>query len=108
MIFESLHHSAQAGDLILEDGLLCHFHLRRDGILTIRELIVLPAYQRQGRGRAVIERLAATPGALFLQALCPLDLPVANAFYRACGFHVTGHKTTRTGKEVAIWQRLLP
>lgn len=43
MIFETLCESAKRDELILVDGGFCHWHLRRDGQLTIREIIVLPA-----------------------------------------------------------------
>ena len=39
MIFETLYESAQRGELLLVNGGMCHWHLRRDGQLTIREII---------------------------------------------------------------------
>lgn len=40
MIFETLNESNERGELLLVNGGMCHYHLRRDGQLTIREIIV--------------------------------------------------------------------
>jgi GNAT superfamily N-acetyltransferase len=85
MIFETLHDSAHRGELVLVDGGLCHWHLRRDGQLTIREIIVLPERQGQGIGAAILGRLRQVPGATSIFAKCPADLP-ANDWYRRMGF----------------------
>lgn len=57
MIFETLHESAQRNELILVDFGLLHYHLRRDGQITIREIIVLPKFQKMGTGRFMLNRL---------------------------------------------------
>ena len=65
MIFETLHESAKRGELILVDGGFCHWHLRRDGQLTIREIIST----RRGAGSEMLAILKRTPGAvLFARA----------------------------------------
>ena len=58
MIFETLNESNERGELLLVDGGMCHYHLRRDGQLTIREIIV--QHDRQGQG--VGEPLRQMPG----------------------------------------------
>jgi len=106
MIFEPLMESAGRGELILADGGFCHWHLRRDGQLTIREIIVLPGQQRGGIGTAMLERLKDTPGAMCIFAKCPADLP-ANGWYAARGFADEGTETTRSGRELRLWRMSL-
>jgi len=103
MIFEPLWESAQRGELLLVDGGMCHWHLRRDGQLTIREIIVLPNRQGDGIGRAMVERLARTPGAMCLFAKCPADLD-ANFFYEAVGFSYEGDERTQSGRNIKKWR----
>jgi GNAT superfamily N-acetyltransferase len=87
MIFETLNESAERGELILVNGGLCHWHLRRDGQLTIREIIVLPSCRGQGIGAAMLTRLRAVEGATSIFAKCPADLP-ANGWYERMGFRL--------------------
>jgi len=103
MIFESLNAAARTGELILLDGALCHFHLRRDGQLTICEIIVLPEYQRRGIGREILDALRVTPGATSILAKCPADLD-SNDWYRHQGFEHEATETTRTGRTVNVWR----
>ena len=103
MIFEALSESAECGELILVDGGLCHWHLRRDGQLTIREILVLPDRRGQGIGIAMLAQLRQTPGALSLFAKCPANLP-ANGWYERMGFGREGIETTRTGRELNLWR----
>lgn len=99
MIFETLHESAQRGELLLIDGGFCHWHLRRDGQLTIREIIST----RPGAGAQMLETLKRTPGAISLLAKCPANLP-ANAWYARRGFICEGEETTRTGRRLNLWR----
>lgn len=103
MIFEPLMESAEHGELILVDGGLCHWHLRRDGQITIREIIVLPERQRQGVGVVMLEQLKRTPGATSIFAKCPANLD-ANGWYRSVGFVLEGTETTRTGRRLKLWR----
>ena len=103
MIFDALYESAQRGELLLVDGGMCHWHLRRDGQLTIREIIVAAGRQRQGIGRAMVEQLAATPGATSIFAKCPAALP-ANGWYARLGFVPEGTETTRSGNTLNLWR----
>jgi hypothetical protein len=70
MIFETLHESAQRGELLSVDGGMCHWHLRRDGQLTIREIIST----KPGAGQAMLAELMSKP-AQSIFAKCPADLP---------------------------------
>ena len=99
MIFETLYESAQRGELLLIDGGLCHWHLRRDGQLTIREIIST----RPGAGSAMLVVLRQTPGALSLFAKCPADLP-ANGWYARRGFADEGTETTPSGRTLRLWR----
>lgn len=99
MIFDALYASAQRGELLLVDGGLCHWHLRRDGQLTIREIIAT----RSGAGREMLALLKGTPGATSIFAKCPDDL-AANGWYLHMGFEAEGHERTRTGKLLWLYR----
>ena len=99
MIFETLFESARRGELLLIEGGFCHWHLRCDGQLTIREIICT----RKGGGNEILEKLKRVPGAASLFAKCPVDL-VANDWYRRRGFECEGVETTKTGRKLNLWR----
>lgn len=99
MIFETLYESAQRGELLLINGGFCHWHLRRDGQLTIREIIST----RPGAGSAMLTELMFTPAASSIFAKCPADLP-ANAWYERHGFLYEGTEITKSGRELKLWR----
>lgn len=103
MIFDALWGSARRGELLLIDGGMCHFHVRRDGQLTIREIIAT----RRGAGSEMLARLDALPGWAVMVAKCPADL-AANAWYARKGFVLAAVERTRTGREVNVWRRPRP
>lgn len=90
--------AADRGELILIDGGMIHFHRRRDGIITIRELLVLPSSRRHGIGKWLVERIQRDAPAAALWARCPADWP-ANEFWRAIGF------TLISRSKVNLWER---
>jgi hypothetical protein len=102
VIFETLYASSQRGELLLIDGGFCHWHLCRNGQLTIREIIAT----RHGAGSEMLERLKRVPGAASLFAKCPADLE-ANAWYARRGFVWEGEETTRTGRRLKLWRLTL-
>ncbi len=104
MIFETLYESARRGELLLIESGFCNWHLRRDGQITIREIIT--TRKGVGIGRAMLAILAQTPGATSLFAKCPSDLR-ANDWYAAQGFALERTETTRTGRRVNCWRRAL-
>lgn len=104
MIFDPLYESAQRGELLLVDGGMCHFHVRRDGQLTIREIIAHPP--SQGVGTLMLDRLKRTSGITSIFAKCPAHLE-SNSFYRSRGFVLEGTETTRTGRELNLWRLVL-
>jgi ribosomal protein S18 acetylase RimI-like enzyme len=100
MIFEPLNDSNKKGEFY---GAMCHWHLRKDGQITIREIIVEQGCQGHGQGRAMIERLRIVPGATSLYANCPADLP-ANGFYERLGFELESQIPTRKGRPMNQWR----
>lgn len=98
MIFEALHAASQKGELLLIDGGFCHWHLRRDGQLTICEIIAT----RKGAGSEMLEYLTRMP-ALCIVAKCPADLP-SNGWYEHMGFYLIGTQATKTGRTVNVWR----
>ena len=102
-MFEQLIEAAERGELILTDNAMCNWHLRRDGQLTIREILVMPGYQGEGRGTQILEQLRATPGATSIFAKCPADLR-ANDWYASKGFNLEGEEVTKSGRKLKLWR----
>lgn len=98
MIFEAIYQSSQKGELILIHGGYCRFHLRRDGQLTILEILSL----RPGAGREMLGLLKGRhPKSIF--AKCPSDLP-ANHWYRRRGFLLEKEEELPSGRKVNHWR----
>ena len=102
MVFEALYDAMQHGELILVDGGLCHWHLRRDGQVTIREIIST----RNGAGTEMLSRLKQTHGAKSLLARCPADLE-SNHWYARRGFTLEATEQTKTGRLINVWRMSL-
>lgn len=100
MIFEALYESAQRGELLLIDGGFCHWHLRRDGMITIREIIST----RSGAGSEMLTMLITAHPGVPITAKCPAELP-ANAWYARRGFERVGVEVSRRGRTVNVWRR---
>lgn len=98
MIFETLWKSAQHGELMLIDGGMCHWHLRRDGVLTIHEIIAT----RPGAGSEMLTALLQVPRAHSITAKCPCDL-ASNNWYRKKGFQHMRTEKTKTGRDMNVW-----
>lgn len=98
MIFESLHESAEKGELILIAGGYCRWHLRKDGVITIYEILST----RPGAGSEMLAQLRAYGRPI--QAKCPADLP-SNAWYLKRGFRLVTTETTRSGRVLNLWRR---
>lgn len=86
MIFAALQEAASRGRLLLVDGGMCRYHVRRDGVLVIREVIVLPAQRRRGIGRNLV-RLACSNHHGIVIAKCPTAYE-SNYFWRSIGFRL--------------------
>lgn len=102
MIFDALYESAQRGELLLIEGGFCRWHLRRDGQLTIREIIST----KPGAGQKMLEILKATSGAMSIFAKCPANLP-SNLWYEHKGFVWIGNETTKSGHLINLWRLML-
>jgi len=102
MIFETLYESSKRGELMLVDGGMCHWHLRRDRQITIREIIsTIP-----GSGSAMLNKLVSIgneSGATSIFAKCPADL-AANLWYKKRGFILIGEETTKSGRDLKLWR----
>lgn len=101
MIFDALYESAQKGELLLIDGGICHWHLRRDGQITIREIIST----KPGAGTIMLNTLKSKK-ATSIFAKCPMDYP-ANKWYEKQGFINEGVETTKTGRKLLLWRLYL-
>jgi hypothetical protein len=99
MCFENLYESSERGELLLVDGAMCHWHLRRDGQLTIREIIS----QKPGAGSAMLETLRRTPNAVCIVAKCPVDL-ASNEWYVRRGFELSLTEQAKSGRIINVWK----
>lgn len=106
MIFETLHESARRGELLLVSGGFCHWHLRKDNQLTIREILVLPILQNRGIGTGMLEVLKKTESATSIFAKCPVDLK-ANLWYQRKGFELEETEMTKLGRKINHWRLVL-
>lgn len=98
LIFVALNEAADRGELILCNGGLCRFHRRRDGVVVIREILVLPDRRRRGIAIGMIaEVIRRNPGAVIL-ARCPVEYE-ANTFWPLAGFRL---KDTKEG--INLWE----
>jgi ribosomal protein S18 acetylase RimI-like enzyme len=104
MIFETLWESAIKGELILVDNGLCHYHERRDGQVTIREIIVLPMHLRRGVGTKMLNMVRKRcPFATSVFAKVPADLD-ANGWYEKQGFKLEGQEEALSGRKINLWR----
>jgi hypothetical protein len=105
MIFETLYESSKRGELLLIDGGFCNWHLRRDGQITIREIIST----HPGAGSKMLKLLfvqANLLGATSLFAKCPADLD-SNSWYAKKGFVLETTETTKSGRKLNHWRLTL-
>jgi hypothetical protein len=101
MLFNSLYDSVLKGELILIDGGFCRWHIRRDGQLTIREIIAT----RKGAGSEMLEMLKEK-SASSIFAKCPSILKSGNDFYKKKGFKLEATEKTNKGKKIYCWRLL--
>jgi hypothetical protein len=104
MLFETLFESAKRGELLLLDGGLAHFHIRKDAQMTLREIIV--TRPGCGIGRELLHRMETIGrerGATSILARCPADL-AGNGWYRRMGFILEGEERSGTGRRLLRWR----
>lgn len=99
MLFEALYEALQKGELLLVEGGFCHFHVRRDRQLTIREILS----SKPGVGQRMLAMLKTVPGITCIVAKCPADLP-SNDWYGRRGFVLVNSEKTKTGRTVNTWR----
>jgi N-acetylglutamate synthase-like GNAT family acetyltransferase len=87
VIFSALSEAAEAGELLLVAGGMCRFHQRKDGVVVIRELLVLPTCRRSGIGTGLIQSIRRMHPDATIRAVCPAWYP-SNAFWRNRGFEL--------------------
>ncbi len=105
MLFEALSESAERGELILLTGGLLRYHLRKDGTVTIREILVLPKERGKGCGLRMLVELTRRVGAhRVVRAKCPADLK-ANEWYARRGFKLISSEELPSGRKVNLWER---
>lgn len=92
-MFEQLYESSQRNELILIDGGFCNWHLRKDGQVTIREIIAT----RRGAGSKMFHQLLFVPNAKSIFAKCPSDLE-SNKWYIKKGFTLENTETIPNGR----------
>lgn len=83
-------------------GGFVHYHLRRDGQLTIREIIS----QRPGAGTEMLKRLKTIAGATSILAKCPVDLE-SNHWYAKRGFALESIEYAKSGRQINVWRMVL-
>lgn len=103
MIFAALSEAAENGELLIVDGGMLRYHLRRDGQVVVREVVVLPVRRRRRIGAMLVRMLRTVRGGRSILAKCPADLP-ANRFWEALGFILDGEATTRGGRRLCVWR----
>ena len=101
MIFVALDEAARKGELILVEGGMCRFHLRRDGVVVVREILVLPPHRRRGIGRKMLSAVMRIHPDAKVIVKCPAKYHDGNAFWYAMGFHQLDSKDG-----INLWERL--
>ena len=99
MIFVALVEAADRGELILLDGGMCRYHRRRDGVVVIREILVLPERRKTGIGKELYRQVLLSAHGSVIQARCPAVYE-SNGFWRAIGFSLISIKDG-----INLWQR---
>jgi hypothetical protein len=84
---------------MLVDGGFCHWHLRKNGQVTIREIIST----KKGAGSKMLRRLKYVQGATSLFAKCPVELE-SNQWYQRQGFVSEGTEQTKSGHVLNLWR----
>lgn len=98
MVFVALDEAAGRGELLLVQDGLCRFHLRRDGVVVVRELLVLPFRRRTGVGRRLVDLVRQTHPGRPVVARCPAAYP-SNGFWARLGFLLV-----ETARGVNVWR----
>ena len=88
MIFASMSESADRGELLLVPDGMCRWRVRKDGVVVIREILVIPVRRRTGVGRRMLEYVREVTHGARMLARCPVAYE-SNRFWQAMGFSLT-------------------
>ena len=80
-----------------DTGSFCHFHVRKDGVSVIYEILTTPAARGTGLGRDMVQMLTRP-----VRAKCPLGLP-SNGFYEKLGFRKVAVEEGKKRK-LNVWE----
>lgn len=89
MIFAALAEAASKDELLLVNGGMCRFHRRRDGVVVIREILVLPQSRLMGVGSDMVAEVQRRNPGCVIHARCPAEYE-ANGFWERIGCSVIG------------------
>lgn len=84
-------------------GAMCRWHLRRDGQITIYEIIIENTEHGKGLGYQFLQRLKQVKNATSIFAKCPDDL-ASNDWYKKQGFILEDKEVLKSGKVVNHWR----
>ncbi len=83
----------------------CQIYRRRDGLVTVYHVAVVPEARGAGIGRALLTHVAqdaADRGLAAVRLKCPAELP-ANGFYARIGFRLVTREAGR-GRPLNVWE----
>lgn len=98
MLFEQLFSAEKNGELILVEGGILDYHLRKDGQATIHIIIS----QKKGAGKKMLNMLIEKANPIMVVAKCPDDLD-SNGWYAKMGFKKIEVSKAKTGREINTW-----
>lgn len=87
----------------------CQLYRRRDRIVTVYHVAVVPEVRGEGIGRALLASVshdAGTRGLEIIRLKCPVDLP-ANDFYARIGFRRVAIEAG-SGRPLNLWEFGIP
>lgn len=105
MLSQAFHHSLKVLAAFDQEDLVGIIRVVGDGysIVFVQDLLVKPAYQRQGIGRALLDHILAEYVEVYQLHLLTDDTEKTLSFYRALGFE----KVDNIGASALTWQRKL-
>ncbi len=106
MIFVILNQAAEDKELLLVDGGLCHFSQKKNGTVSIHEIIVLPSHRRKGIAQSLVQRVRDMHPGCKMRALCPVEYD-SNKFWKSIGCEHKGiikSEGTETRKQMNVWE----
>lgn len=104
MIYQALVEAADRGTLLLVEGGVCRYYVRRDGVAVIREILVLPSHRKRGVGRAMLAEVRVRHPRATLRARCPASNATARFFYQKLGFRIVATAKLGTHDGLNTWE----